>query len=206
MAEGNKLVVKTRAKGGVEYTNGMFRIDLGIASYPHLAEPKAGEDGGEPKFSIMHLLGKESHSGIIDLMREACKRIMAEKKIKVASDKLFLKDGDKYYEDKEECKGMYVVSARESTRPTLRDAAGNKLDPKTDMDEIKQMFYGGCKVSILINPWVQDNKYGKRINANLRSVRFMEDGTPFGEGRIDDDDAWDDVEPSDNDFDDDDDI
>lgn len=208
MAEkGNKLVVKKRVKGGVEYTNGMFRIDLGVASYPHLAEPKAGEDGGEAKYSITHLLGKESHSGIIDLMRERCKALMAEKKIKIASDKLFIKDGDKYFEEKEECKGMYVITARESTRPTLRDAAGNKLDPKTDLDDIKQMFYGGCIVSILINPWVQDNKYGKRINANLRAVRFMEDGTPFGEGRIDDDEAWDDIEEgSDNGFDDDDDI
>lgn len=203
---GKKLVIKTRAKGGVEYTNGMFRIDLGVASYPHLAEPKAGEDGGEAKFSITHLLGKDTHSGIIDLMRDACKRLMAEKKIKIASDKLFIKDGDKYFEDKEECAGKYVITARESTRPTLRDAAGNKLDPKTDLDDIKQMFYGGCIVSILINPWVQDNKYGKRINANLRAVRFMEDGTPFGEGRIDDDEAWDDVDNGGSDYDDDEDI
>lgn len=203
---GKKLVIKTRAKGGVEYTNGMFRIDLGVASYPHLAEPKAGEDGGEAKFSITHLLGKDTHSGIIDLMRDACKRLMAEKKIKIASDKLFIKDGDKYFEDKEECAGKYVITARESTRPTLRDAAGNKLDPKTDLDDIKQMFYGGCIVSILINPWVQDNKYGKRINANLRAVRFMEDGTPFGEGRIDDDEAWDDVDNGGSDYEDDEDI
>lgn len=207
MAEaGKKLVVKNRVKGGVEYTNGMFRLDMVIASYPHLAEPKAGEDGGEAKFSITALLDKEDHAGVIDLMRDACRRMMADKKIKVASDKLFIKDGDKYFEEKEECANRYVVTAREKTRPTLRDAAGKKLDPKIDMDDIKQMFYGGCIVSILINPWLQDNKYGKRINANLRAVRFMEDGTPFGEGRIDDDEAWDDIEEGGEDFDDDNDI
>lgn len=211
MAESNKLVVKARHKGGVEYTNGMFRIDKCIASYPHLDEPHAGEDGGTPKFSIQGLLDKEEHSGIIDAMRNACKSIMAEKKTKVSGDKLFLKDGDKYFEDKEECKGRYNVSARETTRPTLRDAKGNKLDPKSDMDDIKEMFYGGAIVSILINPWYQDNKFGKRINANLRAVRFVEDGTPFGEGRIGDDDAWDDDDydnegSNDKDFDDDDDI
>lgn len=194
MAEekGNKLVVKARHKGGVEYTNGMFRIDKCIASYPHLDEPHAGEDGGTPKFSIQGLLDKEEHSGIIDAMRNACRRIMDEKKTKVSGDKLFLKDGDKYFEDKEECKGRYNVSARENTRPVLRNAAGAKLDPKTDMPDIKELFYGGAIVSILINPWYQDNKYGKRINANLRAVRFVEDGTPFGEGRVGDDDAWDD--------------
>jgi len=193
MAEkGSKLVVDKRVKGGVRYTNGMFRIDRVVASYPHLDKPYAGEDGGEPKFSIVGLLDKTEHAGIIDLIREDLKRIMGEKKVKVSADKLYLKDGDKYFEDKEECQGRYVLSARETTRPTLRDASGNKLDPKDDMDDIQELFYGGAIVSLVVNPWYQDNKFGKRINANLRAVRFVEDGTPFGEGRVDDDDAWDD--------------
>lgn len=188
---GEKLVIKKKVKGGVVYTNGMFRLDFGIASYPHLLEAYAGEDGGTPKFSIMHLLDKEEHSGIIDEMRNTCKQMMADKKVKVASDKLFIKDGDKYYEEKPECANRYVISAREESRPTLRDAKGRKLDATEDKELIKELFYGGAVVSILINPWLQDNKYGKRINANLRAVRFVRDGEPFGEGRISDDDAWD---------------
>lgn len=206
---GDKLVVKKKAKGGVAYTNGMFRLDKVIASYPHLDKPHAGDEGGTPKFSIEVLLGKESHDGIIGLMRDHIKGILAEKKTKVSGDKLFLKDGDKYFEDKDECKDRYKVSARENTRPTLRDAKGNKLDPKEDLEKIQELFYGGAVVSVLINPWYQDNKYGKRINANLRAVRFVEDGTPFGEGRIGDDDAWDDDEYDNEgggDWDDDDDI
>lgn len=215
MAEkGNKLVIDKKVQGGVRYTNGMFRIDRVIASYPHVDKPYAGEDGGEPKFSITGLLDKVDHKGIIDLIRADMQRIMADRKVKVGADKLYMKDGDKYFEDKEECAGKYVVTARESTRPTLRDANGNKLDAKDDMDEIQQLFYGGAVVSLFINPWYQDNKFGKRINANLKAVRFVEDGTPFGEGRVDDDEAWDDDDyenngggtSGDKDFEDDDDI
>ena len=40
----------------------------------------------------------------------------------------------------------------------------------------------------------QDNKYGKRVNANLISVLKRQDDEPFGEGRVDTSDAWDDDE------------
>lgn len=202
---GQKLVISKKVKNGVIYTNGMMRIDNVIASYPHLDKPYAGEDGGDPKYSIQAIAPNETHSEIIDLVRQYVRKLMEEKKIKVGGDKLFMKDGDKYFEDKEECAGSYVFSARENDRPAVRMADGTKLDPKEDIDSIKDMFYGGCIVSILINPWVQDNKYGKRINANLRAVKFVADGTPFGEGRIDDSDAWDDDETG-SAFDDDDDI
>lgn len=190
MAAGEKLVVLREVKGGAVYTNGMFRIDGGIASYPHLDEPYAGEDGGVAKYSITHLLDKVDHAGIIEEMIAAVRKMMADKKVKVGADKLFIKDGDKYFEDKEECKGKYVITAREETRPTLRNEKKRKLDPKTEMETIKELFYGGAVVSTLINPWYQDNKFGKRINANLKAVKFDEHGTPFGEGRISDDGAW----------------
>lgn len=203
---GQKLVPLKKVKNGVLYTNGMIRIDNVIASYPHLDKPHAGEDGGEPKYSIQGLAPKETHGEIIEVVRAQIKKILAEKNIKVAGDKLFMKDGDKYMEDKEECQGRYVFSARENDQPVLRMADGTKLHPKDDLAEIKSMFYGGCVVSILINPWVQDNKYGRRINANLRAVKFVEDGTPFGEGRVDDEEAWEDDDGGNSGFDDDDDI
>ena len=63
---------------------------------------------------------------------------------------------------------------------------------------------------MLINPWVQNNKFGKRINANLLAVRFVDHGEAFGMGRVDDEEIWDDIENTgggDGDgFDDDDDI
>lgn len=186
----NKLVVKTRVKNGVLYTNGMLRIDNVILSYPHVLEPQEDDKGGK-SFSTQGIANKETHKEIIDLCREQMKQIISASKKKIGADKMFMKDGDKYFEDKEECAGAYVFTAREKKRPVLRNADGSKLDPKDDESLIQELFYGGAVASLLINPWVQDNSYGKRLNANLRTVKFVKDGTPFGEGRIDDDDAWD---------------
>lgn len=188
------LQVAKKVANGVLYTNGMIRVDNVVASYPHVDAPYAGEDGGVPKYSVQGIGNKETHAEVISLVRDEMKRILAEKKMTIPGGKLFMKDGDKYFEGKDECMDAYIFTAREETRPTLRDAAGRKLDPKDDMDKIKELFYGGAVVSILINPWVQDNKFGKRINANLKAVRFVKDGTPFGEARVDDEDAWDDIE------------
>lgn len=189
---GQKLVIAKKVPNGVLYTNGMMRIDNVIASYPHVDKPYAGDDGGVPKYSIMGLADKTTHKDIIALVKSEMIRIMAEKKVKLPSKNLFMKDGDVHFETKDECLGRYAFTAREDARPVLRDADGNKLDPKDDMDTIKELFYGGAVVSILINPWYQDNKYGKRLNANLRAIKFVEDGEAFGEGRVDDEEAWDD--------------
>lgn len=189
----NKLVVKERVKNGVLYTNGMIRIDNVLASYPHVLEPQEDDKGGK-SYSIQGLANKETHKEIIDLVRRHVREVIEASKKKIAKDKIFVKDGDVYFEGKPECAGCYVFTAREKKRPVLRSADGTKLDPKDDESTIQELFYGGAVVSLLINPWVQDNSYGKRLNANLRTVKFVKDGTPFGEGRIDDDEAWDDDE------------
>jgi hypothetical protein len=45
--------------------------------------------------------------------------------------------------------------------------------------------YAGCYVNANIDVWWQDNKYGKRVNASLRSVQFVKDGESFGAGPLD---------------------
>lgn len=196
----NKLVVKKRVKNGVLYTNGMIRVDNVILSYPHVLEPQE-DDKGQKSYSCQGIANKVTHKEIIDLVREQMKEIVAASKKNIAANKMFMKDGDKHFEDKPECANSYVFTAREKKRPVLRGADNAKLDPKDDESLIQELFYGGAVGCMLINPWVQDNSYGKRLNANLRTVKFVKDGTPFGEGRIDDDDAWDE-EGGDGDWDD----
>ena len=48
------------------------------------------------------------------------------------------------------------------------------------LEESDDVVYGGCFVNVLIRPWKQDNKHGKKINANLRAVQFEKDGEAFG--------------------------
>ena len=64
------------------------------------------------------------------------------------------------------------------------------------------VIYDGCYVTAIIGIWAQDNKFGKRINANLLGVQFKKDGDPLASGveKVNDDDFDDD------DFDDEDDI
>lgn len=171
---------------GALYEGGIIKILNVRASYPHLDRPYAGDDGGEPKFSIVGLADKGTHQAV----KEACLEVIedlkkANKNAKVAKDKLFIKNGDD--SDKEECEGMWTISARETKRPKVRDGNGDLLE----VDEIADTIYPGCYVDIIIRPWFQDNAFGKRCNANLISVKFRADGEQFGEGRIDDDDLWD---------------
>ena len=190
MAKGPALIRKLKNGSevvGALYEGGIIKILNVRASYPHLDKPYAGDDGGEPKFSIVGLADKGTHQSV----KEACVEVIedlkkANKNAKVAKDKLFIKNGDD--SDKEEYEGMWTISARETKRPKVRDGNGDLLE----VDEIADTIYPGCYVDIIIRPWFQDNAFGKRCNANLLSVKFRADGEQFGEGRIDDDDLWDD--------------
>lgn len=187
MANAKPRLIK-KVQNAVLYEGYTIKILNVRASYPHLDRPYAGEDGGVPAFSITGLLDKKTHKAAYQLITKAIQDIMTENKIKVATDKRCLRDGDD--SGKEENEGNWTISARETKRPKVR-YSDNELVPS---DEIADAIYGGCYVDLMIRLWVQNNKWGKRVNANLLSVRFNEDGEPFGEGRVDDEDMWDDDE------------
>lgn len=191
------------------YDDGTILIEKVRASYPHLAKPYKGKDDkGEAKYGIVLLLPKATHKAAKDAAREMGLELLKENKIKdLASDKKFLRDGDQA--GKEDYEGHYLISARETRRPALRDAKAQRVDA----DEAGEMFYGGCWVSALIRPWFQNNSYGKRLNAGLSAVQFFKNDEPFGEGRLSDedvDDTFESYEDGDGDdasgYDDDDDI
>ena len=130
MAKGPALIRKLKNGSevvGALYEGGIIKILNVRASYPHLDKPYAGDDGGEPKFSIVGLADKGTHQAV----KEACLEVIedlkkANKNAKVAKDKLFIKNGDD--SDKEECEGMWTISARETKRPKVRDGNGDLLE------------------------------------------------------------------------------
>ena len=132
----------------------------------------------------MSLLDKGTHKAAKDLIVKRINEILKENKTeKIASDKKFIRDGDQMA--KPECENQWVVSARETRRPSVRGSDNEVLTP----DEILDTIYAGCYISVLIRPWFQNHaKFGKRVNAGLVAVRFRRDGEPIGEGRITDDD------------------
>lgn len=96
-------------------------------------------------------------------------------KLLVKKDRLPLHDGD----DKQKWAGfpgnMYL-SPSSDTRPTVVDRDRSPLNK----DDGK--VYSGCVVNAKIEIWVQDNRWGQRVNATLLGIQFVKDGDAFGAG------------------------
>lgn len=187
------LEIERKVKNAVLYTNGTIRLDNVRMSYPHCGHPYKGSDDkadAKASYGLVALLPKDTHGEAKDLCVEIMNKILAEKKTKVASDKKFLRNGDNA--GKDEYEGHYTVSANETRRPTIR----NRKNEVVVGDEAEELIYPGSYAHILIRPWWQDNAWGKRINAGLVAVKFAADGERFGEGTVDDAEAWDDDEHS----------
>lgn len=194
------LEVAKRVKNCVIYKNGLIRIDNVRGSYVHVDKPYKGknqkrDDGSEaePKYSLVAILPKDTHEEARKLIVDAITQLLKDNKdAKVAKDKRFIRDGDDA--EKEEYEGAYTVSAAELRKPKCRDRAGELIELPED---IREMFKSGYWFNILIRPWFQDNDYGRRVNAGLVGVQFVKKDKTFGEGEIDDSDAWDTVDGDD---------
>ena len=158
----------------------------GRLSYADIFKPRAFEKGKEEaaRYKTLVLIPKTTEQGKKDFAALQKASAIAKKdkwadKIPVLTpDKLFVKDGDTL--GKEETKGMWVVAASDDTAPVVLDRDG-----KTELSEADGKIYSGCYARVLINVRCQDNKYGKRVNANLRALQFVAHGEAFGKGRVD---------------------
>lgn len=173
-----------KVKNAILYDDGCILISNVRLSYPHLKKPYKGDgDQGEAKYGVVGLLPKDTHKAAKKLIEERIDELLKENKVKaLASDKKFLRDGDESGKDENE--GCWTVSARETKRPILRQKTDDDPKEPVEREDADEVFYGGCWGSILVRPWYQDNKFGKRVNAGLTAVRKTRDDEAFGEGRI----------------------
>lgn len=96
-------------------------------------------------------------------------------KLLTKKDRLPLHDGD----DKQKWAGYpgnVYLSPSADTRPTVVDRDRSPLNK----DDGK--IYSGCYVNAKIEIWVQDNRWGQRVNCTLLGVQFVKDGDAFGAG------------------------
>lgn len=163
-------------------------------SYPHLFKKWGMNEGDTKKFSSKFLLDKVTHAADIKGLGAHLGKLMQDAfKGRIPNDKLFLRDGDQ--EGKDTSKGQWTVAASEDKAPDVINRDKSRINEDDDI------VYAGCYVNVLLRPWCQNNKFGKRINANLLAVQFVKDGERFsGIERPDTDSAFDDVSE---DFDDD---
>jgi hypothetical protein len=142
-------------------------------SFPSLFN-KAEFNGDVGKFEATFLINKETQASTVSDINEKIKAIIKENKIKVASDKRCVKDGDDV--DYAGYNGHISLKAANNKRPLVIDR------DKSILVEEDNKPYSGCYVNATVELWVQNNNYGKRVNCNLLAVQFAKDGESFGAG------------------------
>jgi len=158
-------------------------------SFPNLFKPKAFE-GSEPAFSASFLLDKRKHAAQIEEIKSAIAKLVKEELKGKTPKGTCLHDGSEKPDTDGYGDDMMYVSARSKKRPAIVDR------DKSQLGEDDGKPYGGCYVNAIVRLWAQDNNYGKRINASLRAVQFAADGEPFGEAPVNTDEAFDDLDDS----------
>lgn len=164
-------------------------------SFPALFIPKSFDDTQEPKYSAVFLLDEDKNSDDIANIRAAIDVVLLEKytspKNIPKGVKKCLRNGEEKPDTDGYGPGIVFLSANSAKRVPVVD---RDLTPLTD-DSGKP--YAGCYVNASIRLWVQDNKWGKRVNAQLRAVQFVQDGEAFGEKPVDVEEVFDAVEGDD---------
>lgn len=158
-------------------------------SHPHFDAPfksKQWKEGDSLKYSGKFMLPKETHAEAKAAIDKIIAAILKEKKVpKLPGKDKFCRDGDDEKDPVYE--NHWIVSASEERQPTVRN---RKADIISDKKEIRDLIEGGYWGSVLIRPWFQNNDYGTKVNAGLVAVQHLRDDETFGNGRIDDTDAW----------------
>ena len=158
-------------------------------SFPSLFK-RAVFDGQEGKYQATFILDKKNVATKL-VIDNVIKQLLTENKIKVQPHMMAIKDG---VETSPEFNDYWLIKASSNRRPTV---IGKDKAPLTEEDNT---IYAGCYVNAIITLWVQDNKFGKRINANLMGVQFVKDGEAFGLGNVDVTDECDDLDIAINDL------
>lgn len=150
-------------------------------SFADIFEARAVLDS-TPRFSATFLIQKDDSQ--IKMIEKYIEQIANEKWGAKASDNLkqlyvsgrvALYDGDtKSYDG---FAGTMAIHASSKVRPSIVDK------DKTVLIEEDGKPYPGCYVNAIIDLWAQDNKYGKRINAALAGIQFVEHGDAFSGSR-----------------------
>lgn len=163
----------------------------------HPSEDKDDDGNVQKKFRTVAMLPKKTHLAAKELVKEVIQGIIKKEGVKIPVANWFLADGDD--KEDENMQGHWLVSCSDGKyAPKARDGDGNLL---TDRDEIDEMFKSGYWAHVLIRPWYFNGKtrnstktFPKRVAAGFTAITFYEKDEVFaGAGRVDDDEAWDDV-------------
>lgn len=172
-----------------------FKLKRARLAFPSIWRATAvkGSDSGEKAFSCSLIIPK-NHPQIAEI-KKAMRAVADEKwgakaatvyKALEAAGKLALRDGDTKPEY-EGFEGNYFISCRSKVKPSTFNRQ------REEVIEADGIIYAGCWVNASIEFWAQDNDFGKRVNAQIRGLQFVEDDDAFAGGaRAADKDEFDD--------------
>lgn len=149
-------------------------------SYVNVFEPKAMNEGQEPKYSVSIIIPK-SNKKLIKKIQRAIDEALEEGKNskfggKIPSNwKNPLRDGDVDRPDDEAYADSYFVNANSLRRPGLVD---ENLNPILDREE----FYSGCfgRASVNFYPFSVSGNRG--VACGLNNLQKLEDGERLAGG------------------------
>lgn len=146
-------------------------------SFPSIFNKKEWDQGNEPEYEAIFMLDKKKNTKEIKAINDRIDAILAERKIsrdKIKEDKICLKDGDQH--KREEYQGHYIIKGTSKLKVPLFDQKLNLVsEPQSDI------LYAGCYVNACIRLYFYDNKFGRGISANLKSIQHKRAGEPFGD-------------------------
>jgi len=152
-------------------------------SYPNLFKPRAfeGADASSAKFSASFILDKTEHvSTIAEIKAAIAELCKTELKVKaLPADKVCLRDGESKGDSEGYGPDVMFISASNTRKPAVIDR------DKTAIADTDARIFGGIYVNAVIRLWVQNNKFGKRINASLEAVQYVRKGDAFGAAPVD---------------------
>lgn len=160
------------------------------ASFLALDKPVPFAAGMAPKWKATFLLdpSDKEHAAIIADIKAKAAKLLADAGLKredLTHPPCFGDGSKKKYDG---WSGMFYISSAQDGTSYVPVVNRTKVPVKPGN---AQFPYSGCYINGSITLWLQNNSYGKRINANLLTVQFVRDGEAFGGGeRVDPDDEF----------------
>lgn len=149
------------------------------ASYAHVFEPQAINEGDEPKYNISLIISKYD-TETIDKINKAVENAKENGKEKFGgkipkSLKTPLRDGDEEREDDEAYQNAYFLNANTKRKPQVLNMDGKRTDDPEDV-------YSGCYLHATVNFYPFAVSGNKGVACGLGNLMKAADGEPLGGG------------------------
>ena len=163
----------------------VFLPDVRI-SYPSLVEPRAGLQGGDPKYDATFLMSPDSGAAhnLTAAVQDIAHRAFGNAADKILQANSPVKKGDDRENPPAGYAGNLYLTARSKMRPDLRDS--NPQIMITDPATIQDRFRGGYHVNAFVEVYSYEAKSAtgaiikRGIAAMLLGIQFKAYDKPFG--------------------------